>query len=118
MLRSIAPSGRPGGKISPGHNISAEDTYPRKCRIQHFLGLTHFCGETRNGRFIVKRKTQRKRMIRKLKQLRLEMRRRMHSRQARGGRPAIRGELQVLIGRMAAENRLWGRKRIQAELVR
>jgi len=44
-----------------------------------FLGLTHFCGETRNGRFIVKRKTQRKRMIRKLKQLRLEMRRRMHT---------------------------------------
>jgi hypothetical protein len=29
------------------------------------------------------------------------------SRQARGGRPAIRGELQALIGRMAAENRLW-----------
>src|SRR6516165_10758242 len=60
-------------------NISAEDTYPRKCWIRHFLGLTHFCGETRNGRFIVKRKTQRKRMIRKLKQLRLEMRRRMHT---------------------------------------
>src|SRR5215472_5871118 len=79
MLRSIAPSGRPGGKISPGHNISAEDTYPKKCWIRHFLGLTHFCGETRNGRFIVKRKTQRKRMIRKLKQLRLEMRRRMHT---------------------------------------
>ena len=40
------------------------------------------------------------------------------SRQARGGRPAIRGELQALIGRMAAENRLWGQKRIQAELTR
>jgi hypothetical protein len=40
------------------------------------------------------------------------------SRQARGGRPAIRGELQALIGRMAAENRLWGQKRIQAELAR
>ena len=37
---------------------------------------------------------------------------------ARGGRPAIRGELQALIGRMAAENRLWGQKRIQAELER
>jgi hypothetical protein len=40
------------------------------------------------------------------------------SRQARGGRPAIRRELQALIGRMAAENRLWGQKRIQAELAR
>jgi hypothetical protein len=38
--------------------------------------------------------------------------------QARGGRPAIRGERQALIGRMAAENRLWGQKRIQAELAR
>jgi len=40
------------------------------------------------------------------------------SRQARAGRPAIRGELQALIGRMTAENRLWGQKRIQAELTR
>jgi len=32
--------------------------------------------------------------------------------------PAIQGELQALIGRMAAENRLWGQKRIQAELAR
>jgi transposase InsO family protein len=40
------------------------------------------------------------------------------SRQTRGGCPAIRGELQALIGRMAAEDRLWGQKRIQAELAR
>jgi group II intron reverse transcriptase/maturase len=44
-----------------------------------FLGFKHFCDKTRNGRFVVRRKTQRKRMIRKLKQLRLEMRRRMHT---------------------------------------
>jgi RNA-directed DNA polymerase len=43
-----------------------------------FLGFTHYCDKTRNGRFIVRRKTQRKRMIRKLKELRLESRRRMH----------------------------------------
>ena len=30
----------------------------------------------------------------------------------------MRGELQALIRRMAAENRLWGQKRIQAELAR
>jgi len=45
----------------------------------HFLGLTHFCDKTRNGRFLVRRKTQRRRMIRKLKELRQEMRRRMHT---------------------------------------
>jgi RNA-directed DNA polymerase len=39
MLRSIAPSGSPGGKASVGHNINAEDTYPKKCRIRHFLGF-------------------------------------------------------------------------------
>jgi len=43
-----------------------------------FLGFTHHCDRTLNGRFIVRRKTQRKRMIRKLKEMRLEMRRRMH----------------------------------------
>ena len=43
-----------------------------------FLGFTHYCGKSLNGRFIVKRTTQRKRVIRKLKELRLEMRRRMH----------------------------------------
>ncbi|MGB8841120.1 MAG: group II intron reverse transcriptase/maturase [Aliidongia sp.] len=43
-----------------------------------FLGFTHYCDKSRNGRFIVRRRTQRNRMIRKLKELRLEMRRRMH----------------------------------------
>ena len=40
------------------------------------------------------------------------------SRRARGGRPAIAGELQALIRRMSTENALWGQKRIQAELAR
>src|SRR5215467_12583518 len=31
---------QPGGQASVGHNISAEDTYPKKCRIRHFLGFT------------------------------------------------------------------------------
>jgi len=47
-----------------------------------FLGFTHYCGSTRAGRFMVQRKTQRKRMIRKLKELRREMKRRMHHRPA------------------------------------
>lgn len=44
----------------------------------NFLGFTHYCGTSRDGRFVVKRKTQRRRMIRKLKELRIEARKRMH----------------------------------------
>ena len=44
-----------------------------------FLGFTHYCATSRDGRFIVKRKTARKRAIRKLKELRTEAKRRMHS---------------------------------------
>jgi group II intron reverse transcriptase/maturase len=43
-----------------------------------FLGFTHYCGESRDGRFVVKRKTMRQRKIRKLKELRQEARKRMH----------------------------------------
>ena len=43
-----------------------------------FLGFTHYCATSRDGRFVVKRKTQRKRKIRKLQELRIEARRRMH----------------------------------------
>ena len=43
-----------------------------------FLGFTHYCATSRDGRFVVKRKTQRKRKICKLHELRVEARRRMH----------------------------------------
>jgi len=43
-----------------------------------FLGFTHICGKTRNGRFQVVRKTQRKKWQQKLKEVREELRRRMH----------------------------------------
>jgi group II intron reverse transcriptase/maturase len=36
-----------------------------------FLGFTHYCATSRDGRFVVKRKTQRKRKIRKLNELRI-----------------------------------------------
>jgi RNA-directed DNA polymerase len=44
-----------------------------------FLGFTHYCGWTRDGRFIVKRKTQSERLTRKLKELRQEAWRHMHA---------------------------------------
>ena len=45
-----------------------------------FLGFTHYCGKTLDGRFMVHRKTQRGRMVHKLKELRHELKRRMHTR--------------------------------------
>ncbi len=41
-----------------------------------FLGFSHYCGRTRDGRFVVKRKTQSKRLTTKLKSLWTEARRR------------------------------------------
>jgi group II intron reverse transcriptase/maturase len=43
-----------------------------------FLGFTHICGKTRSGRFTVLRQTMRKRMQAKLKQVKIELRRRLH----------------------------------------
>src|SRR5215204_4950258 len=44
----------------------------------NFLGFTFICGETRSGKFQIKRKTRRDRMRAKLKEIKQEMRRRMH----------------------------------------
>ena len=43
-----------------------------------FLGFTHICSESRKGKFIVLRQTKRKKMRAKLKEIKLELRRRMH----------------------------------------
>jgi group II intron reverse transcriptase/maturase len=43
-----------------------------------FLGFTHICGKTRAGRFVLKRITIAKRMRTKLKEVKTELRRRMH----------------------------------------
>jgi RNA-directed DNA polymerase len=51
----------------------------RKPETFNFLGFTHICGKTRAGRFMVVRKTMRKRMQAKLKDLKKEFRRRMHN---------------------------------------
>ena len=44
-----------------------------------FLGFTHYCGMTLDGRFMVHRKTQRGRLVRKLKELRQQLKRRRHT---------------------------------------
>jgi group II intron reverse transcriptase/maturase len=44
----------------------------------NFLGFTHSCGKTRNGGFTVLRQTMRKRFQAKLKEVKQELRRRMH----------------------------------------
>ena len=51
----------------------------RRPRTFAFLGFTHYCGWTRDGRFIVKKKTQGQRLTRKLKALRQDAVRRMHA---------------------------------------
>jgi group II intron reverse transcriptase/maturase len=43
-----------------------------------FLGFTHSCAKTRSGKFQVLRRTSRKRLRRKLEEVRLELQRRMH----------------------------------------
>jgi len=43
-----------------------------------FLGFTHYCGVSRNGKFLVKRKTMRKRFTAKFHEIKTELRKRMH----------------------------------------
>ena len=51
----------------------------RKPETFNFLGFTHICGTTRGGKFIVLRQTMRKRWQAKLKEVYIELRRRMHN---------------------------------------
>jgi hypothetical protein len=44
----------------------------------NFLGFTFICGKTRAGKFQIRRKTRADRMRAKLKEIKQEMRRRMH----------------------------------------
>jgi hypothetical protein len=50
----------------------------RRPKTFAFLGFTHYCGRTRDGRFVVKRKTQSKRLTTKFRSLWTAARRRMH----------------------------------------
>jgi len=50
-----------------------------------FLGFTHCCDLTRNGKFIVLRQTSKKRMRRKLMEVKVQLRRRLHDPVAKTG---------------------------------
>ena len=50
----------------------------RKPETFDFLGFTHICGRTRTGRFLLQRKTMRKRMQAKLREVKSELMRRRH----------------------------------------
>ncbi|MBT3192552.1 MAG: hypothetical protein HN341_08350 [Verrucomicrobia bacterium] len=43
-----------------------------------YLGFTHICGKTREGRFMIKRITIRKRLSRKLREIKEKLTKRMH----------------------------------------
>ena len=51
-----------------------------RCETFKSLGFMHYCAWSWDGRFVVKRRTDPKRLTRKLKELRIEARRRMHTR--------------------------------------
>ena len=44
----------------------------------NFLGLTHICGRSRSGGFLLHRRTERKRMVAKLHEVKAELQRRRH----------------------------------------
>ena len=50
----------------------------RRPETFNFLGFTHYCSMNKKGNFFVMRKTHGARMVRKLRELRIEARRRMH----------------------------------------
>lgn len=51
-----------------------------------FLGFTHICGKSRQGKFVVKRRTIRKRLRRKTKEVKNKLRERLHHRIEEVGR--------------------------------
>jgi hypothetical protein len=68
-----------GGLLKVRHRVSAKNTYPRTCCIQHVLGFTHIFERSRAGYSQLKRKTRRERMRGKLKAVKGELRTRKHA---------------------------------------
>lgn len=69
----------------------------RKPETFDFLGFTHCCGVNRNGKFMVRRITMRKRFTAKLQAIKAELRKRMHqpiAEQAKWLKSVVRGYFQ------------------------
>jgi hypothetical protein len=82
------------GRFAAEHRAAAGQPRPETF---NFLGFTHYCSKTRTGKFVVKRKTQAKRLVRKLKTIREDMLDRMHTpirEQHRWLRQVLRGHYQ------------------------
>jgi group II intron reverse transcriptase/maturase len=63
------------GRFAASNRSKRDDGKPETFE---FLGFTHVCATSRNGRFVVRRKTSRARVQRKLQALKGELRRRLH----------------------------------------
>lgn len=63
-----------------GHNAATDRRRrgERKPDVFNFLGFTHVCRKSRRGRFLICRQTIRKRLQAKLKEIKHELKRRMH----------------------------------------
>ncbi len=60
-------------------SLARERSGLRRCATFAFLRWTHYCGRTRDGRFVVKRQTQSKRLSKKLQDLRQEAQKCRHT---------------------------------------
>lgn len=63
------------GRFAKANSPKRGETKPETF---NFLGFTHTCGESRKGNFVIKRQTIRQKQSSKLKDVRRELRRRMH----------------------------------------
>jgi group II intron reverse transcriptase/maturase len=63
------------GRFASRHRKARGESSPETF---DFLGFTHICGSTRQGKFVVKRQTARKKMHAKLAALKQDLRRRLH----------------------------------------
>jgi len=74
------------GEVRPLSILGIEDKLAQQAVVtllsqiyeSDFLGFTHFCTKTRNGVFMVGRKTARKRLVNQIKAIYGDLRRRMH----------------------------------------
>jgi hypothetical protein len=75
---SLNPDKDPPDRVWPLRSGRARLARVGKPETFIFLGFVFVCGKSRSGKFILKRKTRRDRMRAKLKEIKKELRKRMH----------------------------------------